>query len=253
MPDQNVKADIIYLCSPNNPTGSVYNEEQLKSWVDYALQNDAVILFDSAYESFVQDKTVLTSIYLIDGAKKCAIEFGSLSKTAGFTGTRLGYTIVPHELVCNGTILNRLWLRRQTTKFNGVPYIIQRGAEAVSSDEGLKQNKENIEYYLKNARIIADTLTELGIWFTGGLYSPYIWMKCPNGISSWEFFDYLLEKANVVGTPGSGFGANGDGFFRLSAFGNRDKVITAMERLKCISIDLPYIGRLGVKKNENRI
>jgi len=230
LPDKNIKVDIIYLCSPDNPTGAVYNKEQLKIWVDYALEIDAVILFDSAYEIFIQDGFLPTSIYQIEGAKECAIEFGSLSKTAGFTGTRLGYTIVPLEL--NGAVLNKLWLRRQTTKFNGVPYIIQRGAEAVFSDEGLRQNKENIDYYRENARIIADTLAKLDIWFTGGLNSPYIWMECPFGMSSWEFFDYLLEKANVVGTPGSGFGKNGDCFFRLSAFGNRDDVITAMERLR---------------------
>lgn len=232
MPDRNVKVDIIYLCSPNNPTGAVYTKEQLASWVDYALAQDAVILFDSAYEAFVTDDSLPTSIYQIEGAKECAIEFCSFSKTAGFTGTRCGYTVVPNNLIRNNTPLNKLWLRRQTTKFNGVPYIIQRGAEAVFTDEGFRQIKENIDYYMGNARIITDTLSELGIWFTGGTHSPYIWFQCPNNLSSWEYFDVLLTKYNIVGTPGAGFGANGEGFFRLSAFGDRDKIKKAMERLK---------------------
>jgi len=228
MPDAKVKADIIYLCSPNNPTGAVYNHEQLAAWVAYATQNDAVILFDSAYEIFVQDKDLPTSIYQIEGAKKCAIEFCSFSKTAGFTGTRCGYTIVPHELIRQGTPLNKLWLRRQTTKFNGVSYVVQRGAEAVFSEKGMMQIKENIHYYLQNAEIISKTLTNLHVWHTGGKNAPYIWLKCPNGMSSWDFFDDLLDKANVVGTPGAGFGL--DGFFRLSAFGARKNVIAAMSR-----------------------
>ena len=231
MPDKNIKADIIYLCSPNNPTGAVYNFEQLKAWVDYALENDAVIIFDSAYEIFVRDKALPTSIYQIDGAKNCAIEFCSLSKTAGFTGTRCGYTIVPHELIRGGSALNKLWLRRQTTKFNGVPYIIQRGAEAVFSEAGLAQIKESVDYYLNNARTISDTLKNLGVWFTGGKNAPYIWLKCPDNMSSWEFFDYLLENANVAGTPGTGFGKNGEGFFRLTAFGNAGNVKEAMQRI----------------------
>ena len=232
LPDKNIKADIIYLCSPNNPTGSVYTKEQLKLWVDYAIDNNAVILFDSAYEIFVSDEKLPTSIYQIDGAKECAIEFCSLSKTAGFTGTRCGYTIVPQELTRDGVSLNTLWLRRQTTKFNGAPYIIQRGAEAVFTDEGMTQIKKDVSYYLENAKIMADTLTELGIWFTGGQNSPYIWLKCPNSLSSWEFFDYLLKEMNIVGTPGTGFGKNGEGFFRLTAFGNKENVIEAMERIK---------------------
>lgn len=232
LPDKNVNADIIYLCSPNNPTGAVYNKEQLKEWVDYALAKDAVILFDSAYEFFVTDDSLPTSIYQIEGAKECAIEFSSLSKTAGFTGTRCGYTVVPKELIRNNVALNKLWLRRQCTKFNGVPYIVQRGAEAVFTDEGYKQIKENVNYYLENARIMADTLSQLDIWFTGGKNSPYIWLKCPKGLSSWEYFDELLTKYNIVGTPGVGFGAKGEGFFRLTAFGNRENVIKAMERLK---------------------
>jgi len=232
LPDTSKKADIIYLCSPNNPTGAVYSREQLKLWVDYALEHGAVILFDSAYEIFVQDETLPTSIYQIEGARLCAIEFCSLSKTAGFTGTRCGYTIVPHELVRGGAALQKLWLRRQTTKFNGVPYIVQRGAEAVFSEEGLAQVKGNITYYLENAAIIADTLERLGIWFTGGKNSPYLWLKCPENMPSWEFFDLLLEQANVVGTPGTGFGSNGEGFFRLTAFGERENVIEAMQRIR---------------------
>lgn len=232
LPEKSVKADIIYLCSPNNPTGAVYNKEQLTLWVKYALKNDAVILFDSAYEAFIQDGDLPTSIYQIDGAKECAIEFCSLSKTAGFTGTRCGYTIVPCELERGGESLSKLWMRRQSTKFNGVPYIVQRSAEAVFTDEGLAQTKENIEYYMENAEIITEAMTKSGIWFTGGYNSPYIWLKCPNNMLSWEFFDALLEKANVVGTPGAGFGANGEGFFRLSAFGRRENVTRAMKKFE---------------------
>ncbi len=234
LPDKNVKADVIYLCSPNNPTGAVYNKEQLKAWVDYAIEQNAVILCDSAYEIFVQDKDLPTSIYQIEGAKKCAIEFCSLSKTAGFTGTRCGYTVVPHDLVRENVKLNKLWLRRQTTKFNGVPYIIQRGAEAVFSDQGLNEIKVNVDYYLQNAKIIADTLTDLGVWFVGGTNSPYIWFKCPNGMSSWEFFDELLTKVGVVGTPGAGFGQMGEGFFRLTAFGTTENTQKAMERFRSL-------------------
>jgi LL-diaminopimelate aminotransferase len=232
MPDERVDADIIYICSPNNPTGSVYTKDQLKKWVDYAIKRDAVILFDAAYEIFVKDPFLPHSIFEIDGAKSCAIEFCSLSKMAGFTGVRCGYTVVPKELLRGGLRLNDLWLRRQTTKFNGVPYVVQRGAEAVFSDEGLRQIKENIDYYFDNASLITKTLDELGIWSTGGGNSPYIWLKCPNNMSSWDYFDYLLEKANLVGTPGVGFGSCGEGFFRLTAFGDKEKVAMAMERLK---------------------
>lgn len=235
MPEDSVHGDILYLCSPNNPTGAVYNREQLKIWVDYALAHNAVILFDSAYEIFVQDSALPTSIYQIEGAKKCAIEFCSLSKTAGFTGTRCGYTVVPHELIRNGMPLNHLWLRRQTTKFNGVPYIVQRGAQAVFSEDGLPQIRQNIGYYRENAQIIGGALKEMGIWFTGGVNSPYIWMKCPYGLSSWEFFDRLLRECRISGTPGAGFGANGEGFFRLTAFGSRDATLEAAERLKALS------------------
>lgn len=235
-PDKNIKADIIYLCSPNNPTGAVYNREQLKLWVEYALERNAVILFDSAYEIFIQDAALPTSIYQIEGSEKCVIEFCSLSKTAGFTGTRCGYTVVPHNLMRDNTALNKLWLRRQTTKFNGVPYIVQRGAEAVFTDEGLEQIKANINYYLKNAELMANTLETLKIWFTGGRSSPYIWLKCPNNMSSWEFFDFLLHNANIVGTPGAGFGSNGEGFFRLTAFNNRENVVEAMDRIKSLPL-----------------
>ena len=232
LPDPAVKADIIYLCSPNNPTGAVYDRAGLKAWVDYALENQAVILFDAAYECFVADENLPRSIFEIEGAKKCAIEFCSFSKTAGFTGTRCGYTVVPLELEFEGMNLNKMWLRRQTTKFNGVAYIVQRGAAAVFTEEGVKQVQEHLDYYRENARILADAMDELGIWYTGGKNSPYIWLKCPNGMESWEFFDYLLENANVVGTPGAGFGENGKNFFRLTAFGDREKTKEAVERIK---------------------
>lgn len=232
MPDESVAADIIYLCSPNNPTGSVYTYEKLVKWVQYAINQNAVILFDAAYECFIKDKSLPASIYLIPGAEKCAIEFSSFSKMAGFTGTRCGYTVIPMALEFEGVKLNKLWLRRQTTKFNGVPYIIQRGAEAALCDEGFAECRENIEYYMKNAEIMAETFRKKGIYFTGGENSPYIWLKCPDNMTSWGFFDYLLEKANVVGTPGSGFGENGEGFFRLTAFGDRDNTIEAMKRIE---------------------
>ena len=222
--------DLIYLCSPNNPTGAVYNREQLKKWVDFAIEKKAVILFDSAYEAFVATEDLPRSIYEIEGAKDCAIEFCSLSKTAGFTGTRCGYTVVPKNL----EPLNTMWLRRQTTKFNGVSYIIQRGAAEVFTEEGIRQTRENLAYYMRNAGVIAKTLDELGIWYTGGKNSPYIWLRCPNGMGSWEFFDLLLEKAGIVGTPGAGFGKQGKGYFRLTAFGNYENAVEAMDRLKTL-------------------
>ena len=234
LPDENVKADIIYLCSPNNPTGAVYDHQGLKAWVDYALKNQAVILFDAAYEAFVSDPALPRSIYEIEGAKNCAIEFCSLSKTAGFTGTRCGYTIVPTQLQFDGASLNKLWLRRQTTKFNGVSYIVQKGAAAVFTPEGLMQIKENISYYMENARMIAEALTQMDIYFTGGKNSPYIWLQCPEGMASWDYFDLLLEKAGVVGTPGAGFGQNGEGFFRLTAFGTHEATKEALERIKSL-------------------
>ncbi|MFI3312881.1 MAG: LL-diaminopimelate aminotransferase [Eubacteriales bacterium] len=232
MPDDSVDADIIYLCSPNNPTGAVYNREQLQAWVNYANKKNAVILFDSAYEIFVHDEDMPTSIFQIEGARTCAIEISSLSKTAGFTGTRCGYTVVPKELVRDDCSLNTMWLRRQTTKFNGVPYIVQKGAAAVFTEEGQAEIKANIAYYMENAAIMAKTLRKMGIWFVGGENSPYIWFQCPNGMDSWSFFDKLLTEANVVGTPGVGFGSNGEGFFRLTAFGDRDNVIEAMTRFE---------------------
>ena len=234
MPDENTEADIIYICSPNNPTGAAYTREQLKVWVDYARRHDAVILYDAAYEYFVSDDRYARSIYQVEGAKECAIELCSYSKTAGFTGVRCGYTIVPHALVREGTPLNKLWARRQSTKFNGVSYITQMGAAAVFTEEGEKQIRANIDYYRANAKIISDCLDELGISYTGGKNSPYIWLKCPNGMKSWEFFDYLLENAQVVGTPGSGFGTNGEGFFRLTAFGTEENTRRACDRIRAL-------------------
>ena len=221
MPDPEQKADIIYICSPNNPTGACYT----------------VILFDSAYEAFISDPELPRSIYAIEGAKKCAIEFCSLSKTAGFTGTRCGYTVVPKELVfqaSNGTemSLNAMWNRRQCTKFNGTSYIVQHGAAVVFSEEGIAACSENINYYKKNAKVIADTLTKLGIRFFGGINSPYIWFECPNGMGAWECFDYLLENIQVVGTPGAGFGENGKNYFRLTAFGSYENTMEAMARFE---------------------
>ena len=239
MPDENVKADIIYLCSPNNPTGACYNKEQLEAWVAYALKNDAVILYDSAYEAFITDPTLPRSIYAIEGAKKCAIEFCSLSKTAGFTGTRFSYTVVPEELVfetSNGETLSlhNMWTRRQCTKFNGTPYIIQYAGAKVFTEEGMKECQENIGYYRENAHMIAETLEKKGISFTGGVNSPYIWFECPKGMESWEFFDYLLENAQIVGTPGAGFGENGKNYFRLTSFGKHEKTKEAMERFNAL-------------------
>ena len=232
MPVPGQKADIIYICSPNNPTGAVYSREQLQVWVDYALEQRALILFDAAYEAFISDDSLPRSIFEIEGAKRCAIEFCSLSKTAGFTGTRCGYTIVPSELTFEGASLNALWLRRQTTKFNGVSYIVQKGAAAVFSTEGQRQTKEAIHYYQKNAKMIADAMKQMGIWYTGGEHSPYIWLECPNQMDSWEFFDLLLKKANVVGTPGSGFGKNGEGYFRLTGFGTYENTKEAVRRIQ---------------------
>ena len=232
MPDDTVHADIVYLCSPNNPTGATYTVDQLKEWVRWAKANNALILFDAAYECFVSEPGLARSIYEVEGAKDCAVEVCSFSKIAGFTGTRCGYTVVPQAIVSDGQSLNKMWLRRQTTKFNGVAYIVQRGAAAIFSEEGVKQVQEHLDYYRENARILAEAMDELGIWYTGGKNSPYIWLKCPNGMESWEFFDYLLENANVVGTPGAGFGENGKNFFRLTAFGDRENTIEAVARIK---------------------
>lgn len=234
LPDYSILADIIYICSPNNPTGAVYNREQLKLWVDYALRNHAVILFDAAYEAFIADKDLNHSIFEIDGAKNCAIEFCSLSKTAGFTGTRCGYTVVPQTLEFDGMKLNHMWLRRQTTKFNGVSYIVQKGAEAVFTKDGRNQIKESIACYRKNAEIITSALDKLGIWYTGGKNSPYIWFRCPNDMDSWAFFDMLLSEIGVVGTPGAGFGKNGEKFFRLTAFSTTENTAKAMEKFRLL-------------------
>lgn len=233
IPDPTVHADVIYLCSPNNPTGAAYNADQLKAWVDYANENDAVILYDAAYEAFITDDCP-RSIFAIDGARTCAIEFCSLSKTAGFTGTRCGYTVIPKELVRDGHNIHDLWYRREATKFNGVSYPVQCAAAAVFSDEGLAQIRKNLDYYKENARIIASALDELGVYYTGGKNSPYIWLECPRGMGSWEFFDYLLSNAQVVGTPGEGFGKCGEGYFRLTSFGDRDNTIEAVERIKAL-------------------
>lgn len=237
LPDASVKCDIIYICSPNNPTGACYNKEQLKEWVDYALENEAVILYDSAYEAFISDPELPRSIYAIEGARKCAIEFCSLSKTAGFTGTRCGYTVVPKELVFTSSdgremSLNAMWNRRQSTKYNGTSYIVQNAAAAIFSEEGIKECQENLNYYKNNAKVIADTLTELQIPFYGGIHSPYIWFECPNGMDSWTCFDYLLENIQVVGTPGAGFGENGKNYFRLTSFGTYESTVEAMNRFK---------------------
>lgn len=225
------KVDVIYLCFPNNPIGVTASKEQLKVWVDYALQNDALILFDSAYKAFITDGSP-ESIYEVEGAKKCAIEFRSFSKTAGFTGVRCGYTVVPKELVFNGVELNSLWARRQATKFNGVGYVTQRAAEAIYSEEGKKQTQEVIEYYRRNAQTIFDGLTEAGFTCYGAKNSPYVWLAVPEGMTSWEFFDELLEKCQVVGTPGSGFGPSGEGYLRLTGFGNYEKTLEAVDRVK---------------------
>ena len=226
------KVDIIYLCLPNNPTGTVLNKEELKKWVDYAIENETIILFDSAYEAFISEENVPHNIYEIEGAKKVAIEFRSFSKTAGFTGVRCAYTVVPKELKIGDISLNKLWNRRQCTKFNGVPYITQRAAEAVYTEEGQKQIKENIAYYMNNAKIIREGLKEAGYTVYGGINAPYIWLKVPNGMTLWEFFDKLLEEKNIVGTPGSGFGPSGEGYFRLTAFGSLENTIEAIERIK---------------------
>lgn len=237
MPDFSVHADLIYLCSPNNPTGSVYTKEQLKTWIDYAKQNKAIIIYDAAYEAFITQPDIPHSIFEVEGARTCAIEMCSLSKTAGFTGMRCGYTVIPNELTVtasDGTVvsISQIWGRRQGSKFNGVSYPVQCAAAAVFTEEGRKQIQKNIAYYQENAAIISKTMDELGIPYTGGVNSPYIWFQCPNHMSSWEFFDEMLHKIAVVGTPGEGFGKNGDGWFRLTAFGDRERTKEAMERFK---------------------
>ena len=232
MPDPNVKADIIYICSPSNPTGAVYTPEQLKVWVDHANATGAVILFDAAYECFVSEPGLARSIFEVEGARTCAIEICSFSKIAGFTGTRCGYTVVPEELEREGRSLHQMWLRRQTTKFNGVPYVVQRAAAAVFTESGMAEIQANLDYYRQNAKVIADALDECGVWYCGGKNSPYIWLRCPGGMKSWEFFDWLLENCGVVGTPGVGFGECGEGYFRLTAFGDAEKTKVAAQRIK---------------------
>ena len=226
------KADIIYLCFPNNPTGAVANREQLKAWVDYANQNGSVILYDSAYEVFITQEDVPHSIFEIEGARTCAIEFRSFSKTAGFTGNRCAYTVVPKDLERGGVKLNTMWNRRQSTKFNGVPYVVQRGAAAIYTPEGHKQIMDNIAYYQNNAKIIREGLSAAGLECFGGVDAPYIWLKTPNGMGSWDFFDLVLDKANVATTPGAGFGPSGEGYIRLTAFGETEATRQAVERIK---------------------
>ncbi|MCQ2463937.1 MAG: aminotransferase class I/II-fold pyridoxal phosphate-dependent enzyme, partial [Clostridia bacterium] len=227
-------AYVIYLCSPNNPTGAVYGKEGLQKWVDYAKRSGSLIIFDSAYEAFIHGDEP-HSIYAIEGAESCAIEICSLSKTAGFTGTRCAWTVVPKALTaCDGTPLNKLWMRRQATKFNGVPYVVQRAAEAALSEQGMKECRELIDYYMENAKNISDLLKRKNIWFTGGVSSPYIWLKCPGNMGSWEFFDMLLNKVQVVGTPGEGFGKCGEGYFRLTSFGSHEATGEAIRRLETV-------------------
>lgn len=230
-PREDFKADILYICSPNNPTGAVFSRNQLQAWVDFANENGAIILFDAAYEAFIDDETLPHSIFELDGAETCAIEICSLSKTAGFTGTRLGYTVIPKALNRCGMNFNAMWVRNRTTKTNGVSYIIQKGGAAVFTPEGQAQIKANIQIYKNNAKVLMEALDQLGIWYTGGKNAPYIWLKCPNGMGSWEFFDYLLNEIQVVGTPGEGFGACGEGYFRFSTFGSPEDTKEAARRL----------------------
>ena len=227
-------ADMIYLCSPNNPTGAAMDRDSLQAWVDYARRHDAVILFDSAYEAFITEPDIPHSIYEIEGAKQCAIEFRSFSKTAGFTGTRCAYTVVPKQLCRNDVSLNGYWARRQATKFNGVSYIVQRGAQAVYSEAGQAQIRETIAYYQENAKIIREGLAAAGFTAYGGVNAPYIWLKCPDGLKSWDLFDLLINRVYVVGTPGQGFGEQGEGYFRLTAFGTRENTCKAVERIKSL-------------------
>ena len=226
--------DIIYLCLPNNPTGTTLTKDQLQEWVDYANKNGAVIVYDAAYEAYISEDNIAHTIYECKGAKTCAIELRSFSKNAGFTGVRLGFTVVPKELKCGDVSLNAMWARRHGTKFNGAPYIVQRAGEAVYSDAGKAQLKEQVAYYMKNAKTIKEGLKDAGYTVFGGVNAPYIWLKTPDKMTSWEFFDYLLEKANVVGTPGSGFGPSGEGYFRLTAFGNYENTVKALDRIKAL-------------------
>ena len=226
--------DIIYLCFPNNPTGSTINKAELQRWVDYANKVGAVIIYDAAYEAYVSEPDVPHTIYECEGARTCAIELRSFSKNAGFTGLRLGFTVIPKDLKSNGVMLHSLWARRHGTKFNGAPYIVQRAGEAVYSEAGRKQTAEQIAYYMNNAKVIREGLASAGYTVSGGVNAPYIWLKTPDNMTSWEFFDYLLEKANVVGTPGSGFGPSGEGYFRLTAFGSYENTVKAIDRIKAL-------------------
>ena len=226
--------DIIYLCLPNNPTGTTLTKDQLQEWVDYANRTGSVIIYDAAYEAYISEKDIPHSIYECEGARTCAIEMHSFSKNAGFTGVRLGYTVIPKELTCGGVALHGLWARRHGTKYNGAPYIVQRAGEAVYSPEGKQQLKEQVAYYMKNAAYIREELADAGFTVSGGVNAPYIWLKTTNGMTSWEFFDYLLERANVVGTPGSGFGPSGEGYFRLTAFGSHESTKEAVRRIKAL-------------------
>ena len=236
LPNDSISADIIYLCNPSNPTGVCYNRAQLKQWVDFAQKHHSVILYDAAYACFVDNVDLPRSIYEIEGAERCAIEIGSLSKMAGFTGVRCGYTIVPHTLLTSdGVALNQLWQRRQATKFNGVSYIVQRGAEAVFTSAGLQAVDQNITYYRRNLKLICKTLNKLGWQYFGGIHAPYVWVRCPKGLTSWECFDYLLEKAGIVCTPGVGFGACGENYIRLTAFNTYKNTRAACERLLSLS------------------
>ena len=230
-PSEDAKADILYICSPNNPTGAVFDRLQLQAWVDFANETGAVILFDAAYEVFIEDKNLPRSIYELDGADRCAIEICSLSKTAGFTGTRLGYTVVPHNLIRNGMSLNTMWSRNRETRTNGISYILQKGAAAVFTPEGQKQIHENLQVYKNNAKVFMEALDTAGVWYCGGKNSAYIWMKCPDGMSGWDFFDYLLNEIQVVGIPGDGFGDCGKGYFRFSTFGDPEETSEAAQRL----------------------
>jgi LL-diaminopimelate aminotransferase len=230
-PREDVQADILYICSPNNPTGAVFGRDQLGRWVDFANEHGSLILFDAAYEAFIEDDDVPHSIMELPGARTCAIEICSLSKTAGFTGTRLGYTVVPKELVREGMSFHDMWVRNRTTKTNGVSYIIQKGAAAVFTPEGQRQIRENLRYYKDNARILMGALDAAGIWYCGGRNAPYLWLRCPGELSSWEFFDYLLAQMQIVGTPGSGFGSCGEGYFRFSTFGSREDTQEAAARI----------------------
>lgn len=232
LPDDGIEADLIYICSPNNPTGAVYDRAGLQAWVDYANRKGAVIIFDAAYESFIGEEGVPHSIFELDGSRSCAIEICSLSKTAGFTGTRCGYTIVPKELERSGMNLHSMWVRSRTTKTNGVSYIVQRGAEAVFSPAGQQQIRENIAVYKRNAAVLMRALDACGIWYCGGKNAPYLWMKCPGGLGSWDCFDLLLNQAQIMGTPGEGFGSCGEGYFRLSSFGAAQEVEEAADRIK---------------------